>query len=419
MGLLTANGQEVLEAKSSRRRAGAWSFDLLVDHPEALVGQVTIVVNDGAMTFVGTATRTGVFSDTGHVRVIAGAGGLSTVATPRSYNGQTVSGVLSDLLADAGETLSATADAEVLGQELDAWTTAARPVADLLSLLLAAGLPGAIWRNLPDGTIWVGNETWPDAEIDSSLYQVFEDSAETNSMLVGCDAPFLLPGTTFEGRKVGYVEDSVGQEGHGVTTRILFEDATAITDIDRVRKSLFRLAARAASRTDVVDYSRRYPAQIISQSGNTVDVQPDEVNGKALLDSMGSVPLWLGVPGASVEGIAGGRCLIGWKGGDPSQPYAMLFDGSETPETVTLSVAAQLLLGGSAAPPAIVGAPYRAAEDALFAAIGAAATAALAVPAVDPGAIAFLNSIVGLMTGWATTSGGAQGFLSTKVGISP
>jgi hypothetical protein len=419
MGLLTANGQDVLQAEASRRRTGAWSFDLLVNDPTALAGKVTIDVNSGAMTFVGTAVRTGAFSDTAHVRVIAGSGGLSTVAAPRHYVGTSVGIVLGDLLGDAGEALSPTADAAILGQGLDAWTTGATPVATLISLLLAAGAPGAVWRSLPDGTIWVGNETWTDAGIDSALYQILEDNAEQNSMLVGCDAPFLLPGTTFEGRKVSYVEDTVGQEGQGVTALILFEDATSITDVDRVRKSLFRLAARAAARTDVIDYSRRYPAQIVSQEGNTIDVLPDLVNGKALLDSMGAVPLWLGIPGASVTGITGGRCMIGWAGGDPSQPRAYLFDGEETPGTVTLAVALQLLLGGPTAPPAVVGAPYRAAEDTLFAAIGAAAMAGLGAPAVDPGTILFLTTLVSLMTGWVSTAAGAAGFLSTKVGVAP
>jgi len=416
MALLTANGQDVLEAKSSRRRTGAWSWDLLVDDPDALTGKVTIVVNDGALTFVGTASpsRSGVFSDTGHVRVIAGNGGLSTVATPRSYNSPSVAGVLADLLSDAGETLSPTADAGVLAQDLDAWTTGARPVADLISLLLASGSPGSIWRSLPDGTIWIGNETWPDAGIDSSLYQIFEDSAETNSMLVGCDAPFLLPGATFEGRKVGYVEDTVGQEGQGVTTRVLFEDASSITDIDRARKALFRLAQRAASRTSVIDYSRRYPAQIVSQDGNTIDVLPDS----PLLTDMAGVPLWLGVPGASVNGIVGGRCLVGWKGGDPGQPYATLFDGSEAPQTVTLSAAMQLLLGGSIAPPALT-APHQAAEAALYAALLLAFQTL--VTASGSGATAPLNpgftDVVQALSSYQTTAAAANNFLSTKVGV--
>jgi hypothetical protein len=417
MALLTANGQDVLEARSSRRRTGAWSFDLLVDDPAALAGQVTLVVNDGALTFVGTATRSGVFSDTGHVRVIAGAGGLSAVATPQHYVGTSLSIVLGDLLGDAGETLSPTADASVLGQGLDAWTTAARPVADLISLLLAAGSPGAVWRSLPDGTIWVGNETWPDAGIDSSLYQIFEDSAETNSMLVGCDAPFLLPGTTFEGRKVGYVEDSVGQEGQGVTTRILFEDATSITDIDRVRKSLFRLAARAAARTDVIDYSRRYPAQVVSQAGNTIDVQPELVNGKALLDSMADVPLRL-PPGMSVNGIVGGTVLIGWTGGDPSQPYAALFDGEETPGTVTFAASVQMLLGGAAALPGLAGTPHQIAEAILigallaaFSALDAAATGPSSP--LQPG----FSAAVTALTAYQSAAVAANNFLATKVSV--
>jgi hypothetical protein len=354
MALITANGKEVLETRSTRRRTGAWRFDLLVDDPDALVGPVTIDVNSGALTFKGTAVRSGVFSDTGHVRVIAGAGGLSTLATPRHYSGTSVGGVLADLLADAGETLSTSADANVLGQPLAAWTTAAAPIATLISLLLAAGAPGAVWRSLPDGTIWVGFETWPDAGIDDATYQIFEDAAETNSMLVGCDAPFLLPGTTFEGRRVSYIEDVVGQEGAGVTTRILFEDATSITDVDRVRKSFFRLARRAAAATDRIDYSRRYPAQIISQTSktptgepalNTIDVLPDQVNGKDLIGDMGGVPLLTGLPGVRLDGVHGGRCMVGWLGGDPSKPYASEFDtdallsATETAAAGTLVIA--------------------------------------------------------------------------------
>lgn len=374
MSVLTANGSNVLEALGRRRRVGAWRFDLLVDDPEAISGKVTLDVNGGAMTFVGTIVRSAVFIDTDHVQIIAGNAGLNTPGTPRHYNGTTVGGVLSDLLSDAGEALSLTADTSVLEQPLAAWTTGAVPVATLIGLLLAAGSPGAVWRSLPDGTVWVGNETWPDAGIDSSLYQIFEDSAENSSMLVGCDAPFLLPGTTFEGRKVSYVEDVVGQEGKGVTARIFFEDEPGINDLDRVRRAMFALAQQAASRTDVIDYSRKYPATVVSQAGNLIDVQPELVNGKPLLADMADVPLWLGVPGASVNGITGGRVMVGWSGGDPSAPYATLFDGGETPGTVTLAVAASLFLGGQeGAQPAVLGTE-------LMTYLAALATAALGPP---------------------------------------
>jgi hypothetical protein len=392
MALIEANGQPVLEALGRRRRVGAWRFDLLVDDPEALAGKVTLDVNGGAMTFVGTAVRSAVFSDTNHVQLIAGNGGLNTPGTPRHYNGTTVGGVLSDLLGDAREALSATADASVLGQPLAAWTTAATPVATLIGLLLAAGSPGAVWRSLPDGTVWVGNETWPDAGIDSSLYQVFEDNAENSSMLVGCDAPFLLPGTTFEGRKVSYVEDIVGQEGKGVSTRIFFEDDGGTGDMDRVRAAMFALAQQAASRTGVIDYSRKYPATVVSQAGNLIDVQPELVNGKPLLGDMGSVPLWLGVPGARVSGIEGGRVMVGWSGGDPSAPYATLFDGGETPDTLTLLATTLLALGGPGGQPPMLGGPTMNYLGLLATAINAIVPGS--VPPPDPSLLATKVTVV-------------------------
>lgn len=410
MALISANGQDVLQALGRRRRTGAWQFDVLVDDPNALTGQVTLSVNDGALIFVGTAVRAGVFSDTGRVRIIAGAGGLSIPGTPRHYNETSVGGVLGDLLGDAGETLSPTADPNVLGQAMGAWTTASVPVATLIGLLLAAGAPGAVWRSLPDGTIWVGFETWPADTTDSSLYQIFEDSAEQNSMLVGCDAPFLLPGTTFEGRKVSYVEDTVGQEGQGVTARVFFEDEGQISDLDRLRKAMFALSQRAAARTDVIDYSRKYPATVVSQAGNLIDVQPDLVNGKPLLDSMGNVPLWLGVPGASVNGITGGRVLIGWSGGDPSAPYATLFDGSETPDTVTMAVAVLLALGGSGGQSTAMMGVFLPALNAYLAAIAAAA--AVGAAASPP----ILDALTNATTAWLDPALQLS-FASTKVSV--
>lgn len=419
MGLITANGFDVIETDSGRPRIGAWHFDLLVDSPDALTGKATIDINNGTLTFVGTATRSGVFSDTGHIRVVAGNAGLSTSGTPRHYNGTSLGIVLRDLLATAGEALSPTVDGSILAAGLDAWTTTATPIGTLISLLLAAsGIAGLAWRMLPDGTLWVGVETWQDAGIDQDTYQIFEDSPEQNSMVIGVDAPLDLIGTTFEGRKVSYVEDSVGQLGAGVTMRIYFEEPTAINDLDRMRKALSALVQNAAARTDKIDFGRKYPAVVVSQSGSTIDVAPEQVNGKDLLDSMGNVPLWLGVPGARVEGITGGRVLVGWTGGDPSKPYATLFDGGETPAKVTLGVAVQLLLGGAAALPALAGTPHQAAEATLvagllaaFTTLGAAATGPLA--GLEPGFAAAVTAV----TAFQTTAAGANNFLATKVSV--
>jgi hypothetical protein len=354
MALITANGQGAIDTRQVATRIGAWHFDLLVDQPDALTGQVRIIIDTddqaagivAGQVFIGTAVRSGSFVDTAHVRVVAGAGGLGTSATPRHYNGVSVAVVLGDLLAAAGETLSATADQAVLSTGLDAWTTTAAPIGTLIGLLLAAAAPGASWRMLPDGTLWVGTDTFPDAGVDSLLYQIREDAAEQGTMRILVDAPIPLVGTTFEGRKVSATEAHAGQLGEGVTMTVWFEDPAVPALADRLSDDLDAIAQQAAARTDRVDYSRTYPATIIQQSGGTVDVQPDQVGGRDLLADMAGIPLLLGLPGASSDGAQGGKVRIGWLGGDPSKPYAVSFDASVAVQTLVLGVLGQLFLGG-------------------------------------------------------------------------
>lgn len=349
MGLITVNGLPAFETRLCTPRTGVWHLDTLVAATAAIAGAATINVNSGALVLVGTAapSRSGVFADTARARIWAGAGGMSLSATPNHYNGTSVRVVLGDLVAAAGERLSPTADAAILALGLDAFTVTANPVSTLVSQLLAAAAPGASWRMLADGTLWVGRETWPAAGVDSATYQILEDNAETRSMLVAVDAPMMLVGTTFEGRRVSYTEATVGQGGDGVTMRIWFEDAAAadVSDVDRMRKAFMALAQASAARTDKIDYGRHYPARVIAQSGGTVDLQPDQVGGKDLLPGMAGVPLWL-PPGMSADGIQNGRVTIGWFGGDPSKPYAAAFDPENIVNKLVIAAAVQLFLGG-------------------------------------------------------------------------
>ena len=419
MGLVTANGFDAIETRLTVPRTGAWHADLIVDNPTALTGQVTLVIdaNDGSpQTLIGTAipARTGAFVDTAHVRVIAGAGGLGASATPKHYNGVSVSVVLGDLLAAAGETLSSTADQTVLSTGLDAFTATAAPIGTLITLLLAAAAPGASWRMLADGTLWVGTDTFPAQTIDASLYQIREDAAETNSMHILVDAPLPLVGTTFDGRQVSATEAHVGQEGDGVSMTVWFEDG-APGVADRLRAALDAIAQDATARTDRIDYSRTYPATVIQQSGSTVDVQPDQVEGQDLLADMAGVPLLLGLPGASADGTTGGKVMIGWRGGDPSQPFAVSFDASNAVSTLVLAVVGQLFLGGQAgAQPTALMTTFLAALNAYLAAIAAAASLGAAMN--PSGGAEAVTALTTATTTWNLPATQAA-FLSAKVSV--
>lgn len=352
MALVDVNGLPVFETRLCTPRTGVWHADLLVANSVAIAGAATIDVNSGALLLKGTAapSRSGVDNETARARIWAGAGGMSLSAKPNHYNGTSVRIVLGDLLAAAGETLAATADAGIIATGIDAFTVTANPIGALVSQLLAAAAPGASWRMLADGTLWVGRETWPDAGVDPKTYQVLDYNPETRLMMLAVDGPLMLVGTTFEGKRVSYAEATVGQEGDGVTMRVWFEDAAVadVSDVDRMRKAFAALAQSSVARTDKIDYGRHYPARVIAQSGGTVDVQPDQVGGKDLLPDMAGVPLLLGLPGASVDTTTNGRVTIGWLGGDPSKPYAIAFDADNIVDTLTLAVNLTLFLGQQA-----------------------------------------------------------------------
>jgi hypothetical protein len=132
-----------------------------------------------------------------HMRLIGGKGGLGNTSRPKHYHAPLLRHVLADLLRDAGETLSPTSSASVLSLSLEAWTTLRRPTGATLAALCAVA--GANWRVLPDGTVWIGVETWP--ESTAQVRSLARDGAAASNTL-GTDGPEVWPGTTLNGRRV-------------------------------------------------------------------------------------------------------------------------------------------------------------------------------------------------------------------------
>jgi hypothetical protein len=142
-------------------------------------------------------------------------------------------------------------------------------------------------------------------------------------MLVRVDAPLVNPGTTFEGKRVSYVQDDVPHVGP-VEQRIWFEDQ-AVSDVARMREALSALVRATPAR---FSYQGRYWAKVIAQTGDTIDVELEDFPD---LD-MGQVAVAL-PPGMGVDGLIGGRVLIGWAG-NPARAYAEGFQGGTLSESV-------------------------------------------------------------------------------------
>lgn len=223
MPLISVNGKAAISATISMPRVGAWSADLVVDAQEVLTGPCVLAIESG-LTLNGFATRTGVWQDTAYVRVTGGAGGLSLATKPKHYRSVTLRVVLLDLLRAGGEALSSTADPKTTGLQLAAWTVIGQPIGNAISALIGdPRLVANAWRILPDGTLWVGPETWPDAGLkDITDFQELGRLPHEGRSELGFEAPSLLPGTMLAGRKVSYVEHVVRDDT--VRTHAWFED---------------------------------------------------------------------------------------------------------------------------------------------------------------------------------------------------
>lgn len=90
----------------------------------------------------------------------------------------------------------------------------------------------------------------------------------------------------------------------------------------------------------------------------TVDVVPDDLR----MPAMGGIPLRSGIAGGKVRIAMGSHLMLGFESGDPSRPFAALWDGGTTTLQVTL-VANKIELGGEGLLPLIDGAINGSAVD--------------------------------------------------------
>ncbi len=370
--------QRVVSGSISLPRIGTWHLEAKVDSDVDITEDVpaTVSINGGELDLVGTVTRAIDYQGITQVRVVggvataddSGARGLQQLAAPRFYTQATVGAILGDLLRDCGNATAIDADIDMLGTTLPSWTTIKAPIgrqiAELLRPLAAA------WRMKPDGTLWVGAETWPDAAIASDDWQTIEYDHWNGIIRFGLLSPTLLPGTTIGGYRADRVEHPI--TGDSVTASV-WEPRDDGARIDRDLVALGRGGVRP------FDFLALYTGAVSAQSDQAFDVKPDDDR----LPAMAKLPIRHGFPGLTVTVASGARLLVGWQDGNPRLPYCALWGGGETVQAATM-VADKIQLGADGLTPAQNGVVLGACVDpftgATHFALGGASSAVMAKP---------------------------------------
>jgi hypothetical protein len=306
--LVTINGSPVVSGAVHLPRTGVWSANLVVDQDTAVTGRVTVEIA-GGLTLNGTASRSGVSDGCAVLRVLAGSAALSRPVPPKYFRLIPARQVLEHILRSVGEELAPSSDASLVRRQLQAHCQKRMSASAALSSLVED--LGGVWRALPDGTIWVGLESWPAA---SSPGELLDEQPHAQCSTYGADAPGLLPGTSVDGRKVGAVEHLVGED---VRTVVTWE--TNPDGVDRQTRAILAMVRHATAR---LDYCKRFSGKVVAQNADeTLELQLDDED----MPGLTRVPIRYGVPGIRAEVAKGAAVDVSFEGGDPSAPMVTGF----------------------------------------------------------------------------------------------
>lgn len=276
MADVTLNGSAVLKGRLLLKRRGNWLAYLdELDMDAAPSGEVTL-------RWLGTeckgyVLRSGLADGVVSAQVIGGRGGGGKLLPAKMYDYQfPLSMVLDDILRDAGEALSAAADQAVLTRSMARYVRLAGDLGHQLDQL--ADRVGAVWRFLPDGSVWFGVDAWPAAPAFEHELRA-EWTPATNIVPIAPEALGVLPGQRYTGpakRPDLAMDVRVATAAYSITPDSSLAELYALGTQAPGGESALSQALRdiVDEQTQKRDWDRVYTGRVIQQRGDgTLDLE--------------------------------------------------------------------------------------------------------------------------------------------------
>jgi len=323
--LTTSDGAELAAAAGDLYLPlqGDWTSHLtLADTPDSPpTGLVQLAWHGLQLT--GTILRSGAAEGQTTLLVAGGRGGLWRQVPAKYYDHQfAVRLPLSELLAAAGEQLSAASTSAVLQGTLPSWPRRRDLAGHLLDDLAEA--TGALWRVLSDGSVFFGADDFAPSEavLDTDYTLLHTDPEWLQQELAPLTAAGVpLPGQTFGadqgGGRVGRVH--LEDDGERYVARVWYLDPGG------GQEDLLVAGLRALVREELrpTAWHPQLSGQVVQQRADgTLDVLLDDRRLPPLTSVRYAVP----VPGAQLSVPAGARVALAFAGGDPRYPVAQLYE---------------------------------------------------------------------------------------------
>lgn len=323
--MILVNNETVLNGTITLPSTGVWIANLVLNTSDQSGfdgGSAVSIVDDNGLTFKGVVVnhRSGLFIETLHLRVAGGRNGMGNLVKTKSFRSAVFNDVIKSLLSDAGETLSPTVDTSLLSKGIGDWNITANTVTSALDYFLDIQDPNLNWRVLPDGTIWMGIETYPSVQVD------FQIQAPCNPV----EQMFTLGINNLSFRQ-GVELENVGKVSR-IEYQILSSSLAAVVwvEINGGRGFIPDIQEIIRITTDRMKYFALYLGNVTSQTSDWKYVDITSVNKS--IPSMSHVPLISG----QYESVSGMQVLFGWFGGNPGQPFAIPLINSPSVKPIAL-----------------------------------------------------------------------------------
>lgn len=313
-------------------RQGAWyaSLDVAGDEAQNVkLSALTTLKIDGLSYSCTPVVNAASGFGRRRINVVGGGGTMSNPSTARNVaNGPSSTSVIGTILKDAPRDSVGTNSVSAFVKTFQ--TVKGLSVGKQLSRFLLQF--GAVWRVQSDGKLLIKSDTYPAASLpkDSQLSGVDEARTRTYSVQEFDTVP--SPGTTLDGERIEEVEIEFDGTSSTLHMRPVGLDSALSEALTGTRRSLA--------------FSQSWPGTVTSQSGQTLDINPDDPDFKG--SGLGKVQMTFGLPGINVQVSPGTRVRFCYDGSDPGRPRVCAFEegsgGAALLVTVGDTASAQFML---------------------------------------------------------------------------
>lgn len=303
------NNKPIVECHLMLPKIGAWmANDVLIDSDEEFNIGDSVTMNFLDQTFKGTVLDTGVFRGFQQCTIIGGSGKFPDQLESSSYNSIPLGQVVNDIARKTGHTVSTSSDQNLLNHNLVGWNILKMKAS--LALVKLLDSQGAIWRILPDGTLWIGFETYTPLNINDFL--VIEKFPEQARWNIYNEEYLIQPLSSLDGNNIQQVEYFISKNE---LTQIVFFTNTFGDSIDQL-----------TSQEDNILYNTTYRCSVVSQkSDGSLDLLPNPSND-LIKNGFSNVPIVYPFPGMKIEVPSGTICYVKFANNDPQYPRVFAWE---------------------------------------------------------------------------------------------